>query len=601
MPEDSNKIEIKDVVFSYDLSDNTSGKAPRRALDGISVSIEKGSYTAILGSNGSGKSTLAKIIDILEVPDSGKVVIFGKDAGDDDRFWEIREHCCCVFQNPDNQIVGTMIEEDVAFGPENLGIPNPELRERVDQALKDVGLYEYRHKETMALSGGQKQKLAIAGALAMRPDILILDEATAMLDPSSRDDFLELVEKMRIEKGLTLITITHDMTEALRCDKIVIVHKGKVAAEGTPEEIFLSEDLWKYGLKRPVKINFAFEIAKLTGSTLTKEDLKSNETLIASLIKMLKKPGLKAPENVRVDRAEADENDIIMSVKGLSYVYPGSDTKAIEDLNLDIRRGEVLGIVGESGCGKTTLISHMNAILRPQTGDVIIHTKDGDLSCSNKKHTMTIRQNVGLVFQYPEYQLFEETVYKDIAYGLKKMNVSKEEQKELINDAASKVGLTERELNSSPFELSGGQKRRAAMAGVLVMKPGILVLDEPASGLDPKGRQEMFAIIKGLRDSGTTIILVSHNMDEAAVNCDRICLIDNGKIKAVGKPSELFVKPLADELKIQLPRITRFSAVLRTELEEIYPDIKFNGNYFNPEKEAKVIVDAVCKAGDANA
>ena len=601
MPEDSNKIEIKDVVFSYDLSDDTSGKAPRRALDGISVSIEKGSYTAILGSNGSGKSTLAKIIDILEVPDSGKVVIFGKDAGDDDRFWEIREHCCCVFQNPDNQIVGTMIEEDVAFGPENLGIPNPELRERVDQALKDVGLYEYRHKETMALSGGQKQKLAIAGALAMRPDILILDEATAMLDPSSRDDFLELVEKMRIEKGLTLITITHDMTEALRCDKIVIVHKGKVAAEGTPEEIFLSEDLWKYGLKRPVKINFAFEIAKLTGSTLTKEDLKSNETLIASLIKMLKKPGLKAPENVRVDRAEADENDIIMSVKGLSYVYPGSDTKAIEDINLDIRRGEVLGIVGESGCGKTTLISHMNAILRPQTGDVIIHTKDGDLSCSNKKHTMTIRQNVGLVFQYPEYQLFEETVYKDIAYGLKKMNVSKEEQKELINDAASKVGLTERELNSSPFELSGGQKRRAAMAGVLVMKPGILVLDEPASGLDPKGRQEMFAIIKGLRDSGTTIILVSHNMDEAAVNCDRICLIDNGKIKAVGKPSELFVKPLADELKIQLPRITRFSAVLRTELEEIYPDIKFNGNYFNPEKEAKVIVDAVCKAGDANA
>ena len=601
MPEDSNKIEIKDVVFSYDLSDDTSGKASRRALDGISVSIEKGSYTAILGSNGSGKSTLAKIIDILEVPDSGKVVIFGKDAGDDDRFWEIREHCCCVFQNPDNQIVGTMIEEDVAFGPENLGIPNPELRERVDQALKDVGLYEYRHKETMALSGGQKQKLAIAGALAMRPDILILDEATAMLDPSSRDDFLELVEKMRIEKGLTLITITHDMTEALRCDKIVIVHKGKVAAEGTPEEIFLSEDLWKYGLKRPVKINFAFEIAKLTGSTLTKEDLKSNETLIASLIKMLKKPGLKAPENVRVDRAEADENDIIMSVKGLSYVYPGSDTKAIEEINLDIRRGEVLGIVGESGCGKTTLISHMNAILRPQTGDVIIHTKDGDLSCSNKKHTMTIRQNVGLVFQYPEYQLFEETVYKDIAYGLKKMNVSKEEQKELINDAASKVGLTERELNSSPFELSGGQKRRAAMAGVLVMKPGILVLDEPASGLDPKGRQEMFAIIKGLRDSGTTIILVSHNMDEAAVNCDRICLIDNGKIKAVGKPSELFVKPLADELKIQLPRITRFSAVLRTELEEIYPDIKFNGNYFNPEKEAKVIVDAVCKAGDANA
>ena len=601
MPEDPNKIVVKDVSFSYDIDDETESKAPRLALDGISISIDKGSYTAILGSNGSGKSTLAKIIDILEVPDSGKVVIFGKDTADDNLFWDIRSHCCCVFQNPDNQIVGTMIEEDVAFGPENLGVPNPELRERVEQALKDVGLFEYRHKETMALSGGQKQKLAIAGALAMRPDILILDEATAMLDPTSRDDFLALVEKMREEKGLTLITITHDMTEALRCDKIIIVDKGKAVMEGTPEEIFMSDDLWQYGLKRPVKFNFAFEIAKLTDSKLTKEDLKSNETLTASIIKMLKKPGIKAPESVPEVQTKGDDNDIIMSVKGLSYVYSGSDKKAIDDINIDIRRGEVLGIVGESGCGKTTLISHMNAIFRPNVGDIIIHTKDGDLSCKNKKDTMKIRQNVGLVFQYPEYQLFEETVYKDIAYGLHKMNIDKKEQAVMIRDAATKVGLTEKELNSSPFELSGGQKRRVAMAGVLVMRPGILVLDEPASGLDPRGRHEMFKIIKDLRDSGTTIILVSHNMDEAAVNCDRICLINDGKIRAIGTPAELFVKKKADELKIQLPRITRFSAVLRTELEEIYPDIEFRGNYFRPELEAKVIVDAVVRAGEADA
>ncbi len=601
MPEEPNKIEIKDVSFSYDIVEESDGKAPRKALDGINVTIEKGSYTAILGSNGSGKSTLAKIIDILEVPDSGKVVIFGKDAGDDELFWQIREHCCCVFQNPDNQIVGTMIEEDVAFGPENLGVPNPELRERVDQALKDVGLYELRHRETMALSGGQKQKLAIAGALAMKPDILILDEATAMLDPSSRDDFLEVVEKMRVEKGLTLITITHDMTEALRCDKLIIVNKGKVAMEGTPEEIFLSNDLWQYGLKRPVKYNYAFEIARLTGSNLTKEDLKSDDTIIASLVKMLTKPGLKAPAVEHKVKKEIDDKDIIMSVKDLSYTYAGGDGKAIDNINLDIRRGEVLGIVGESGCGKTTLISHMNAIIRPAEGDVIIHTKDGDLSCKNKKDTMKIRQNVGLVFQYPEYQLFEETVYKDIAYGLKKMNVSQEEQKAMILEAAEKVGLTERELNASPFELSGGQKRRAAMAGVLVMRPGILVLDEPASGLDPRGRQEMFAIIKGLRDSGTTIILVSHNMDEAAVNCDRICLIDGGKIKAVGKPEELFLRKRSEELGIQRPRITRFSSMLKTELKKHIPGVVFPEKHFVPETEAQSVVAAVVKAGEKNA
>ena len=599
MPEDPNSIDVRDVTFSYDVSDDDGSISPRAALDGISVNIKKGSYTAILGSNGSGKSTLAKIIDILEVPDSGKVVIFGKDAGDDELFWDIRSHCCCVFQNPDNQIVGTMIEEDVAFGPENLGVPNPELRERVDQALKDVGLYEFRNRETTALSGGQKQKLAIAGALAMCPDILILDEATAMLDPTSRDDFLALVEKMREEKGLTLITITHDMTEALRCDKVIIVNKGKAVLEGTPEEIFLSDDLWQYGLKRPVKFNFAFEIAKLTGNTLTKEDLKSDEALIARLTKMLNEPGIKMPEAI-VKEEDKTEKEVVMSVKNLSYTYDG-DNKAIDDINLDIMKGEVLGIVGESGCGKTTLISHMNAIFRPVQGDVIIHTKDGDLSCKNKKDTLKIRQNVGLVFQYPEYQLFEETVFKDIAYGLRKMNLDKKEQTVLIRDAAFKVGLTERELDSSPFELSGGQKRRAAMAGVLVMNPGILVLDEPASGLDPKGRQEMFDIIKRLRAQGTTIVLVSHNMDEAAVNCDRICLIDNGKIKAIGTPDELFDKDRAEELGIQRPRIARFSGALKNELTKIYPSIEFNEMYFNPEKEAAAVVTAVCKAGGANA
>ncbi len=599
MPEDPNSIVIKDVKFSYDIAEEDSEKAPRLALDGISVTIEKGSYTAILGSNGSGKSTLAKIIDILEVPDSGKVVIFGKDASDDNLFWDIRAHCCCVFQNPDNQIVGTIVEEDVAFGPENLGVPNPELRERVDQALKDVGLYEYRHRETTALSGGQKQKLAIAGALAMQPDILILDEATAMLDPSSRDDFLTLVEKMRVEKGLTLITITHDMTEALRCDKLVIVNKGKAVMEGRPEEIFLSDNLWDYGLKRPVKFNFAFEIAKLTGSTLTKEDLRSDESLIAALTAMLKKPGIKIPE-ISEDKKTQDEKDIIMSVKGLSYTYDGNDAKAIEDINLDIRRGEVLGIVGESGCGKTTLISHMNAIFRPSVGDIIIHTKDGDLSCRNKKDTMKIRQNVGLVFQYPEYQLFEETVFKDICYGLKKMGIEKAKMHKMAYDAALMVGLSNDEVNSSPFELSGGQKRRAAMAGVLAMQPGILVLDEPASGLDPRGRQEMFAIIKKLRDSGTTIILVSHNMDEAAVNCDRICLIDHGKIKAVGTPEELFIKERAEELGIQRPRISRFSGLLQEKLRKEFPGIVFEGMNFSPEKEAQSIVRSVCRAGGAD-
>lgn len=291
----------------------------------------------------------------------------------------------------------------------------------------------------------------------------------------------------------------------------------------------------------------------------------------------------------------------ILQVKDLTHTY-NADTPlaktALKNISFSVEKGEIVGIIGHTGSGKTTLVGHLNGLLKPTSGEIIV---DGKNIWDEPKKISKIRSLVGLVFQYPEYQLFEETVYKDIAYGLRKMKLSNTEKAELIREAATKVGLSENALNSSPFELSGGQKRRAAMAGVLVMKPGILVLDEPASGLDPRGRQEMFRIIKELRDSGTTIVLVSHNMDEAAVNCDRICLIDNGKIRAVGTPAELFVKKKADELKVQLPRITRFSAVLRTELEEIYPDIEFEGNCFEPEMEAKVIVDAVCKAGDYDA
>ena len=277
------KISVQDVTFSYG-SEGADVSAPAEpAVENLSLEIEKGSYTAILGANGSGKSTLAKLIDVIEVPDSGRIVVFGRDTSDDSVFWQIRENSACVFQNPDNQIVGTIVEEDVAFGPENLGIKLPELRERVDQAMKDAGIYELRLREAASLSGGQKQKLAIAGALAMRPEILILDEATAMLDPKSRDEFLAVCEEMRIRKGLTLITITHDMSEAMRCGRVIVMSKGSKAAEGTPAEIFADISLEHYGLRRPVIIKFAYEIARLAGVTLTEEDLTSEARLLERL------------------------------------------------------------------------------------------------------------------------------------------------------------------------------------------------------------------------------------------------------------------------------------------------------------------------------
>ena len=599
------KISVQDVTFTYG-SEGADASAPNEpAVENLSLEIEKGSYTAILGSNGSGKSTLAKLIDVIEVPDSGRVVVFGKDSADDSLFWQIREKSACVFQNPDNQIVGTIVEEDVAFGPENLGVKLPELRERVDQAMKDVGIYDLRLREASGLSGGQKQKLAIAGALAMRPEVLILDEATAMLDPRSRDEFLKVAEDMRIKKGLTLITITHDMSEAMRCGKVIILSKGKKAAEGTPAKIFADIPLDRYGLRRPVIIRFAYELARLAGKIISEEDLTGEARLSERLYKILTSAELKADGEIlsgKDTEKKQTKGRKIMAVKDLFSSYDGK-TFAIKNINLDVYEGEILGIVGESGCGKTTLISHMNSIMKPSSGEVEIYPEEGiTLRCSQKKDVQKIRQTVGLVFQYPEYQLFEETVYKDICYGLRKMKLSADEQKDRAIKAAKAVGLEKDILRRNPFELSGGQKRRAAIAGVLAMKPEILVLDEPASGLDPVGREEMFALIKSLRNSGTTIIIVSHNMDEAAAYCDRICCIKDGEVAVTKTPEELFAD--WDEVRkigLDLPKITKFSSRLKEELKKAIPQADFGRPLFEPEAEARAVFNAVLEAGRKNA
>ena len=595
------KISVQDVTFTYG-SEGADVSAPAEpAVENLSLEIERGSYTAILGANGSGKSTLAKLIDVIEVPDSGRIVVFGKDTADDSVFWQIREKSACVFQNPDNQIVGTIVEEDVAFGPENLGIKLPELRERVDQALKDVGIYELRLREAASLSGGQKQKLAIAGALAMRPEILILDEATAMLDPRSRDEFLAVCEEMRHKKGLTLITITHDMSEAMRCGRVIVMFKGSKATEGTPAKIFADISLEQYGLRRPVIIKFAYEIARLAGVTLTEEDLTGEARLREKLVKILTSIDL-AKADIPEDKA-GDENTEpkrkIMSVKDLFSSYDGGRSFALKNINLDVYEGEILGIVGESGCGKTTLISHMNSILKPSSGDIEVYPEDGiTLRCSQKKDVQKIRQSVGLVFQYPEYQLFEETVYKDICYGLRKMKLTADEQKDRAVKAAKSVGLEKEVLRRNPFELSGGQKRRAAMAGVLAMRPKILVLDEPASGLDPVGREEMFALIKSLRAQGTTIIIVSHNMDEAAAYCDRIFCIRNGEAVTAETPDKLFADAeRTAKIGIDQPKLTKFSSLLKQDILKRLPGMVFEKAKFDPEEEARAVYRAVLKAG----
>lgn len=238
-----NFISLENVIFSY--TDDENEKSEKNAVDGVSLDIKKGEFVALLGHNGCGKSTIAKHLNAMLLPDSGRVLIDGDDTSDEDKTYDIRKKVGLVLQNPDNQLVASIVEEDVAFGPENLGIPPQEIRERVDYALKAVGMYEYREHAPYKLSGGQKQRVAIAGILAMLPECIVLDEPTAMLDPNGRDEVLSTLLKLNKEKNITVVLITHYMDEAVLADRVVVMDSGKILTQGTPDQVFSQVELLK--------------------------------------------------------------------------------------------------------------------------------------------------------------------------------------------------------------------------------------------------------------------------------------------------------------------------------------------------------------------
>lgn len=271
----ANFIEVKDLVYRYSKEQGDDNLCP--AIDHVSIEIKRGEYIAIAGSNGSGKSTLARCLNGLLLPTEGKILVDGMDTNDDDLIWDIRKKIGMVFQNPDNQIVSSMVEDEVAFGPENIGIENPELRKRVDNALKSVGMYEYRNREAHKLSGGQKQRIAIAGAVAMRPDCIVFDEPTAMLDPKGRSQVMKVIRELN-NQGITIILITHFMEEVAEADRVLVVKSGKLLADSVPEDVFADTNLIESaGLEIPAAVLLRNELIEnginLSHEVINKDDL----------------------------------------------------------------------------------------------------------------------------------------------------------------------------------------------------------------------------------------------------------------------------------------------------------------------------------------
>ena len=558
-------IKTKNLIFEYEKHDDEGNViGTHRAIDEVNLDIEQGQFIAILGHNGSGKSTLAKHMNAILSPTEGTMWVDGKDTKKEENIWDVRQSAGMVFQNPDNQIIGTVVEEDVGFGPENLGVPTDEIWKRVEESLSAVGMLEYRHHSPNKLSGGQKQRVAIAGVVAMRPKCIVLDEPTAMLDPNGRKEVLRTVEELRKREKVTVILITHYMEEVIGADRVIVMDKGHVVMDGTTREVFSQVELLKkYRLDVPQVTLLGYELKKKgynipDGILTTEELLEALENCKTASGKEDAKLQIPEKTNAKKSVTIAEDKQPILKLEHVNYIYsPGTayEKHALKDINLEIYEGQFIGVIGHTGSGKSTLIQHLNGLIKATDGALYYK---GENIYGEKYNFRELRNNVGLVFQYPEHQLFEIDVLTDVCFGPKNQGLSDEEAKARALEALKLVGLSEKYYESSPFDLSGGQKRRVAIAGVLAMKPRVLVLDEPTAGLDPKGRDEILDQIAYLQKAGNlTVILVSHSMEDIAKYVDRIVVMNKGKKMYDGEPKEVFAhyKEL-EKVGLAAPQVT---------------------------------------------
>ena len=507
------------------------------ALDDVTLEVCRGERVCVLGANGSGKSTLASVICGLLAPDEGDVELAGHavctgGVPDLAAYRDARRQLGLVFQNPDDQIVTSVVADDVAFGPENLGVPRAQIAARVARELRRVAMEKYAHADPSRLSGGQRQRVCIAGALAMEPAVLVLDEPSSLLDVRGRAAIMRVMGRLAAA-GATLVHVTHFMDEALAADRVIVMQHGRMALEGTPDEVFASKNaqvIEALGLEMPFEARLA--------AALRADAADGKVAAVAG--PSGEKPAASVPA--------AEPPAILARDLGFSY---GPDAQALDGVSLEVPVRATTAIVGQTGSGKSTLLRLLCGLEAADAGSLTV----SGINAATKRGRRQIRRAVGYVMQHPERQLFAQTVAEDVAFGPRNQGLSAAEVERRVAHALDLVGLTDRR-DASPFELSGGQQRLAAIAGVLAMEPELLVLDEPTAGLDPRGRARLRALMADLAAHGVTLLQVTHSMEDAA-QADHVVVLDQSHVLAAGTPAEVFCpanEPQLTAVGLGLPR-----------------------------------------------
>ncbi len=570
-------IRAEQVRFQYKKRDVDGNViATEEILKGVDLTIKKGEFIALLGRNGSGKTTFSKQLNAILRPSEGTVTVDEMGTKDADKLYEIRQRVGMVFQNPDNQMVAASVEEEVAFGPENLGMESDTIVARVKQALEQVRMWKRRKTAPNHLSGGQKQRIAIAGILAMHPDYIVLDEPTAMLDPKGRKEVMEALQRLNQEQEMTVILITHDMEEAALASRVILLADGQMRFDGRPEKFFGADALLaEMGMEAPL----SYRVRKLIDSDVFEKkigDARVEEATIDKREKVAEydKTGreweasselVDKKKNKKAEAETDEKNQDLLSLQHVSYIYsPGTayEKVALDDVNLSLGKGEIVGLAGHTGSGKSTMIQLLNGLLRPTSGTVTFEGKDIHAKGYSGNY---LRSKVGMVFQYPEHQMICDTVWEDVAFGPSKQGLTGEACETRVEEALRFVDLPEKYYQASPLQLSGGQKRRVAIAGVLAMHPEYIILDEPAAGLDAAGKREIFDRIRRMsREQGIGVLLVSHSMEDLAEYADRIIVLDDGKKILDDRPAQVFAKreTLAD-CGLDVPETVKLADKLR--------------------------------------